>query len=210
MTEQTEEQEKIRKDQIANSKKSLEDIVYQTVRGANSLRTDPFKYGQLGLNAGENAYEKFDQNEKIRKLKDEIYNERLSQGKSLGVYGEPIYPTNYDVSVKIAQQVEQHKTLIPLKDLEEIVKKLGFGFDFSVPEQFKEIAPIQIIQKTAAGAALNEYEKDALAIYQMLSEAYDRSVALKIGKEGYFSDLNAMGKQISNKYAPKKEAEAGK
>ena len=143
-------------------------------------------------------------------MKDDIYKEKLEEGKKYGVYGEPIYPTNYDISLKIAQQVEEHKTLIPLKDLEEIVKKIAEGFDFSVPEQLKEITPIEILHKAQKGAELNEYDKDVLMVYQMLSEVYNRAVALKISKEGYFSDFNEMGKKISEKYAPKKEKGKGK
>ena len=53
MTDETDKKEKMKRDLIANSKKSLEDIVYQNVMGANQLKTNPFLYGQLGLSAGE-------------------------------------------------------------------------------------------------------------------------------------------------------------
>jgi len=96
-----EEMQKIRKDMIENSRTSLENVVYQDVMGANQLRTNPFKYGEYGLGAGERKYESFSQDEKIRKMKDDIFAQRQNRGKALGVYGEPVYPTNYDISLNV-------------------------------------------------------------------------------------------------------------
>ncbi len=194
------EAEKMREEHISNAKKSLEDRVYQTVAGANHLKSQPFLYGQLGLSAGENAYNGFYGAEKLKKMRDEMFSQELEQGKRLGVYGEPIYPTNYEISKRIMSQIEEHKTVIPLKDLADIVKKTGQGFEFSVPDQFKGAIPFEILSRASQGAKLNEIEQDALGIYQLLSQAYDRSVSLKTGKDGYFSDLNEIGRQISEKY----------
>ena len=202
MTSNEEAIKKMRKKQIANSKKSLEKIVYQKVTGANQLKSNPFEYGQLGLSAGEKTYKEFHDDVEIKKIKDEIYKEKLEHGKALGVYGEPIYPTNYDVSIKIAEQVEEHKTLVPLKILEEIVKNLAkdFDFRFSVPEQLKEMSAVEILMKKQRGAKLTEQENDALSVYKILSDSYNRAVALKIGKRGYFADINAFSEQLAQKY----------
>ena len=61
-------EEKARKEKIENSKKSLENIVYQTVMGANQLKSNPFLYGQLGRGAGENAYNSFYEKDRIGKI----------------------------------------------------------------------------------------------------------------------------------------------
>ncbi len=204
-----EEMQKIRKDMIENSRTSLENVVYQDVMGANQLRTNPFKYGEYGLGAGERKYESFSQDEKIRKMKDDIFAQRQNRGKALGVYGEPVYPTNYDISLNIAEQVEQHKQIVPLKVLEEIVTGLAgdMGFSFTVPEHLKSISMAEISMKQQPGAKLTEKENEAIAVYQRLSDAYNRAVALRIAQPGYFSDINEFGRKLTEKYAPKKRQE---
>lgn len=200
-------EEKERKERISNAKTSLENIVYQTVMGANHLKSNPFLYGQLGMGAGENAYNSFYENDKIKEMKDAEFNQKLAEGKALGIAGEPMYPTNYDISIRIAKQVEEHKMTIPLRDLGDVIKKISPELKFSVPEQLAGITPLNLMTKLSQKKQLNDAEKDAFAVYKGLSEAYNRGVALKVGREGYYADLNEQLNEISEKYAPKKTEE---
>jgi hypothetical protein len=51
--------------------------------------------------------------------------------------------------------------------------------------------------------ALNEEEKDALNVYEFLSQAYNRGVALR--NCNYFADVNELGRMIKEKYEPKEK-----
>ena len=96
-----------------------------------------------------------------------------------------------------------------LKVLEEIVTGLAgdMGFSFTVPEHLKSISMAEISMKQQPGAKLTEKENEAIAVYQRLSDAYNRAVALRIAQPGYFSDINEFGRKLTEKYAPKKRQE---
>ena len=145
--------------------------------------------------------------DQVRNLKDEEYNAKVKEGEALGVFGEPTYPTNYDVSFKISKILEESKMVLPLKDLEGIVKKVADGLELKVPKGLSEYVPHELFSKVAKARAsgkkedgLSEKEKDALNFYQILSQAYDRGIAYEAGKSGYFADINAAAEKISQKY----------
>ena len=193
------------------ARKTLESKLFQNIVGSNKVRTNPFLYGQLGVNGAEPTYDDSMSSDEVTKIRKEIYQERKKEGEGLDVYGEPSYPNNYDVSVKISREVENSKRLLSLKELEGIVKSVASGLDFSVPDEFKAYVPQELYEKHAMAEIakktgkeakpLSEKEKDALIIYQeILSKAYDRGIALNAAQSGYFADINALGKQFSEKY----------
>ncbi len=73
--------------------------------------------------------------------------------------------------------------------------------------QYKAIVEGKSIRDIKPQDALNEQELDALGVFQqILSPAYNRAMAFRAAKGSYFADVNGLGKQISEKYKPKEEA----
>ncbi len=204
--------EEIREKQKKHAKMTLEDKLNQKFLGSNHVMKNQALYGQLGVSSAESVYDECIKSQKANEVRNEVYKERKEEGDSFDVYGEPAIG-NYDISVYMLKQIEESKSLLPLGELEGIVKNIASEFDFEVPEELKNYVPAELYQKTqlAKLSGKNEYElseqeKDALVIYQeLLSKAYNRGAALNSAKENSFADLNSLGKKISEKYNPKKE-----
>ena len=198
------------------AKRDLQDEFYQGIVGSN-LGQDVSQYGELGKQGAEAAYETLMDGDKVRKIIGDDYQARLQKGKRLGIVGQPNRLTPYDVSSKIAEMLQNDRAILPLGDLEEIVKSIATGLEFSVPEKLRKYIPQKLYLKAGEakasgedGNGLSEKEVDALNSYQILSQAYDRGVALRASQSGYFADLNQLGKQISEKYKPKEKSAEGK
>ncbi|GIU68186.1 MAG: hypothetical protein KatS3mg001_036 [Candidatus Pacearchaeota archaeon] len=184
-----------------NAISNLEYELYQGVFGSNQVRNNPLLYGQLGLFGAEQKYTELMFSEEIERKRKEEYLSRLKEGKAFGVFGEPSYPTNYEISLKIAKILEESKMVVSLADLERIVRGLSNGFEFSVPTELASYTAESILSKPEENRT--EQEKDALNAFNILREAYNRAVSLKVASSGYFADLNEAGKEILEKYKPK-------
>lgn len=186
-----------------NLKNTLEDKFIQNTLGSNNVKNNPFMYGQLALQGANSTYDASMFSEEANKMRKEIYEQEKLQGQQLGVFGDPAYPSNYDVSLKIAKQVSEVMGLGKLGDLESAVQPLAGGFDFKVPEKLKNYSAYELIVKAQKGEKLSEDEQKALASQQILNSAYMRAVSLNASKSNYFADLNEQGKQITESYKPK-------
>lgn len=193
------------------AKRDLNDKFYQTVVGAN-LGQDVSQYGELGKQGAETTYETLMDGDRVRKMIDDDYQSRLQKGKRLGIIGQPNRLTPYDVSSKIAEMLNNDQAILTLGELEEIVKGVAPDVE-SIPDVLKGYVPAKLHVKIAEAKekekpedVLSEKEKYALIVYQELSKAYDRGLALMANRTGYFADINATLKQISKKYKPKKKA----
>ena len=62
---------------------ALEDKFFQQLFGANALKKDPFKFGQVGMSAGAQNYADFMESEKADKIRKDIYAQRLLSRRSL-------------------------------------------------------------------------------------------------------------------------------
>jgi len=192
------------------SRKSLESILLQGIAGGNIVRSNPLDYGQLGLRGGEATYESAMNSNEVKKIREDAYKKSKAEGDALGVFGEPAYPTNYDVSVRVMRELEEYKAVIPLKELGDIVKGIAPGFDFTVPAELENYVPGELFPKLARAQAakesrkkadeLTEAEKDAFNVYQLLSHAYNRGLGLRAAQSGYFADLNQAAEKITEKY----------
>ncbi len=209
----TTKKETTKEEMIAdNVKKTLEDKFIQNIVGSNAVKTNPFMYGQLGVAGGEQTYNEVMFSEKANKIKQETYNQKKKEGEQLGVVGEPTYETNYDISLKIAKQVNEVMAMAKLKDLEKIVKTVAKGFEFEIPENLKNYSMQEVLVKAVNGkgeldeSKLNEDEQKVLATQQLLSQAYTRGVSLIASQSNYFADLNFKAKQIMDSYKPAGEA----
>lgn len=190
-----------------NVKKTLEDKFIQNVVGSNNAKNNPFLYGQLGVNGANSTYENSMFSENATKIRKEMYDKKKNEGEQLGVYGDPSFPSNYDVSLKIAQQVHEVMALGKIGDLEDHVKSIAKGFDFTVPDKLKNFSVNELIMKLQKGENLSNDEKMALQTQKLLSEAYTRAAALNSIQSNYYSDLNSIGKEITDAYKPKEKKE---
>jgi len=209
-------QEEIEKKRREVARKTLENKVLQGVLGSNQIRKKPFLYGQLAVNGAEDTYNEVMNSEEVKEIRNDLYKKVKEKGDGLGVYGEPSI-SHYDVSVEILQQIEENKLRLPLKDLGEIVKSIAgnYNYDFEVPKELSDYVPSELDKKIQGAIiksaqegkkikpedVLNEKEKDALEVYQFLSQAYNRGVSLRTCN--YFADLNELGKKIMEKYKSK-------
>lgn len=183
------------------ARKYLEDKLSQSIAGSNRVKSNPSLYGQLGLQGGEVAYEDAMNSDAAKKLRDEIYAEEKARGEGLGVYGEPTQPSNYQVSTKLVQILEDSKRAISLKDLGEVVKQLAPDFKFEVPKELEAYVPNELLVKVQGDTSkLTEDEQYAIQTYKVLSGAYNRAVELKATKSGHYADLNQAAEQITEKY----------
>lgn len=189
--------------------RDLKDEFYQTVVGSNRGQ-DVSLYGALGKQGAEAAYEVLMNGDRVRKMIDGDYQTRLQIGKNRGLVGQPNRLTPYDVSFKIAEQIEQDKAILTLGELEGIVKGIDDGFEFVVPKKLRGMKFYKLREKLAEkkskGMDPSEQEVDAINSYQILTKAYDRAVTFKAIKAGDFADLNEAGREISERYEPKKKA----
>ena len=208
------EKEKTTQEKIAeNLKATLESKFIQDVVGSNAVKTNPFMYGQLGLPGGEEAYLSAMSSEEANKIRQDDYNQKIKEGKQLGVAGEPSYATNYDLSLKIAKQVQEIMTLGKLGDLEGIVKTVAKGFEFEIPENLKNYSMQEVLAKAMNEKGeidqtkLSEDEQKVLVAQQLLSQAYTRGVGLMASQSNYFADLNSQAKQIMDSYKPEEKSE---
>src|SRR4030042_3886239 len=191
-----------------NVKKTLESKLIQSTIGSNLVKSQPYEYaGRLGLQSAESVYEQTMLSDEAKKIRDGLYTDKLKEGKQIGVAGEPAYPSNYDVSLKLMKEANEVMAVAKLSELEKIAKETGAKLSFEVPAELKDFSTVELIKKEynpKTGEVdikkLDEKEKDALGFYQTLSEAYMRACALKASKANYFADLNAQGKQIADKY----------
>ena len=165
---------------------TLESILIQNTLGAN-LASDVTQYGLMGKNASKGTFD----NKEIKEAKEEHYKNLSKQYESLGVAGEPTYPSNSDISYKIISGLENVMKTSYLEDLAEGVNKFIPGLDFKLPEK------------------LNEDEQTAFGVYTKLREAYRLTAAQKIINSNYLGDIKQYLSGVMEKYnpAPKKEGE---
>jgi|ETNmetMinimDraft_2_1059921.scaffolds.fasta_scaffold18322_2 hypothetical protein len=196
--------------------KTLEGKLFQNTLGSNLVRSQPHEYGQLGLRSGEATYHEVTSDETFNKQRQEIYNQKKKGMEQDGVYGEPAMPSNSEISHLLMRQLREVMGMATLSELEEHTKDIGAELDFKVPEKLRKMSYEKIISGAKENGKitnegrldidkLTEDEKDALGMYQVLSQAYERACARNASQANYFEDLSNTGKDIAKKYNPKKE-----
>lgn len=198
-----------------NVKKTLESKFLQNSVGTNLIKSNPYLYtGELGYQSATSLYDQTMASDDSKKIKEDLYNKRLEQGRELGVADAPSPTSNYDVSVYAMQQINEVLQIARLGELEKTVSGLGVKLPFQVGE-LSDYLTTDLIKKGLDESGkfdikkLNEKEQDALAMHHTLSEYYKRACALNASKANYFSDLDAQGKKIADKYK-KEEAKPSK
>ena len=193
--------------------KTLESKFIQNSVGSNLVKTNPYLYaGELGYQSAGSVYTQTMSGKEAKEEKDSLYNSKKQEGEQLGVFGEPAYPSDYDLSVKLARQLYETITVAKISELEKAAKSVGAKLDFEVPAELKDYVNAELIQKAynpekgeVDVKSLDEKEQHALALYQVLTESYRRACALKTTQTNYFADLSEQGKKICDSYKPKEE-----
>ncbi len=185
---------------------TLERTLIQNTLGAN-LASDVAQYGTSGAESAKYAFN----GEEIKKAKEEEHQKLSKQYESLGVAGEPTYPSNSDISYKIIQGLEQVMEQSYLEDIAEGVNKFVSGLDFKLPDKLKNYVPSELMQKamTAKGEVdikkLSEDEGIALSVYHKLREAYRLTTAKKVIDSNYLGDTKQYLNSVMEKYNPTPE-----
>jgi len=175
----------------------------QNTLGAN-IASDTVKYGTEGKEASKGAFN----NEEIKKAKEEQYNQLTKEYESMGIAGEPTYPSNSDFSYKVIQGLEQVMETSYLEDLAEGVNKIAPELKFELPDKLKRYVHKELIQKaiTAEGKLdtekLSEDEQIALGVYDKLREAYRLTVAKNVMDSNYLGDIKTSLNAVMEKYNP--------
>lgn len=181
----------------------LEDEFTLSVIGSNQVKKKPFLYGELGMAAADAAYTDAMNGEEAQKRRAVVYDKKKRAGDQLGVHGEPAFPTNYDLSLEVASAVNESMSELPLGLLENIVKGVADGLEVEVPDKLKMIKYDELMDKVGPKgdlSKLNEKERDALQLFNLLKQAYEHGAALKATQSNYFADLNKAGKEIAESY----------
>jgi len=98
------------------------------------------------------------------------------------------------------------QAIAKIGELEKYAKDAGANLDFEVPEDLKDYSQADLFQKAVNEEGkidlnkLNEKERDAFQMQQVLTQSYERAIGLKAAQTNYFADLGSVGKQIANKY----------
>ena len=193
---------------------TLESKLIQGTLGSNLVQSDPFKYGQIGKDAGENyASGKDFQEEKQRR-----YEQESAEYESLGVFGEADYPSNKVASHKILLGLNQLMETSYLGDLYDFVKEMAPSFaptsKHELPNELREYTHIDLIRKATEEKGgkivinpkkLSKEEQTALDWYESLKVAYRDTAAIKMGTSNYLSDINAQLEKVNEDYYKSKE-----
>ena len=212
-TEEQKRQEQLEKQRNV-AKDTLESGLVQKVLGGANVKSNPFQYGQLGLNGGEQTYADAKSSEDFGKRRGEMYQKSLQNRDSRNPEEPQI--SDYDVIQSYIRQVDEGSSILTLKELEGIVgglvKKTGSSLEYEVPEQLKQTSYLDIMQKAVDEktgkvdeSKLSEDDKYALTAHQYLTDAYNKACGLKAASINYFADTNAALKEISEKYKTSEE-----
>ncbi len=206
MAKELSPEEQREKNRVENVKSTLESKLIQSAIGGNEVKANPYLYGQLGLSGGEQTYVDAMGGENANKVRADLYKEKQVERQQLGIAEEAPYATNYDVVAKLKKQLGEVQMIAKISELEEYAKSAGANLDFEVPEDLKNYSQEELYKKAINKEGkidikkLDDKERDALQMQQVLTQSYERAIGLRAAQTNYFADLSSAGKQIANKY----------
>jgi hypothetical protein len=208
------------KKELSNLEKTLLRGDFQQIVGTNVAKSDPTRYGSFGLEVAEPAYDNVMQSEAIAKVRNAEYQNKKAEYQSRGVFGDPAYLSNPEVSNLVMKQIDEQMSIASLGELYNVIKKIAPGLDFKIPEQLKGLSQTKLMQSAIEKKALtdkgldakklSEDEQNAFALYQTLSSTYKEANVLNLLNAGVYGQANAVGNAIWEKYNPKPKEEAPK
>ena len=78
--------EEVRDMRIANARKTIENKFFQEVVGVNQVKSNPYAYGELGLQGADGSYSGIIGSEDFNKARTKLYSQAKAKGQSLGVF----------------------------------------------------------------------------------------------------------------------------
>lgn len=198
MTEEKNEQEKI-KEMRESAKKNLEDSFYLDILGSNALKSNPYEFGQIGTNSGNNVYQESLSGEKAQKIRQEFYETEKKEYERLGVAGEPDYASNPRISAYVLKIMQESVQKTKLSELEKIVGIKGL----EIPEDVKKL------EEDLEGRKLNIddiNDKDKSKIEIMMAykglafEALKKKSALNIMNGHAYDDIKETYKKLGEEF----------
>jgi len=208
-----------KKKEPSNLEKTLLRGDFQQIVASN-LGQNFEKYGSFERDIAEPAYQQTMQSEEITKLRNSIHNQQKAEYKSRGVFGDPGYLSDPQMSNHIMTQIDEEMSLASLGELYSVIKKVAPSLDFKIPEQLKGLSQQKLLQSAIEKKALTEKgldpkklsedEQNAFALYQTLSNTYKEANVLNLLNAGVYGQANQVGNAIWEKYNPKPKEEAPK
>jgi hypothetical protein len=190
-----------------NVRNTFESELIRKIIGGNSVKKNPFLYGQLGFPGGKQTYLDAMMSSEADDLRNQRYSQKLHEQQQLGIGEEPPYTSNYELVKSLKLQLGQVQKIARLEELEEHARKVGADLNFEVPENLKKYCIAEIEEKIYDNktgkvdeSKLTEEEKDAFGMYQYLTMAYERALAVNASQSNYFADINEGASKITDKY----------
>lgn len=210
----TKEAKKDGREEIVKS--TLENKFLQDAAGGSLVKSNPFTYGELGKQGGDEAYQNLIFNEEFIGRKQELYKQKKATMLQSGVSDEPSI-SDPDVLVSIMNQLREVMGKATVGELREYAKAAGADLNFETPGELKGLSYEKILasamekeaiskDRTLDTSKLSDIEKDAMAMYQICSQAYEHACAINVSQKGHFTEINAQGSAIADKYKPKEKA----
>lgn len=197
-----EQKEEVRKGAVKN----LESKLFQKVVGSNLVLSSPYEFGSVAMNGGQQTYGELGSDAEFNAIGEKSVKAQREEYRNAQIYGEPARPSTADISYQVKRIVESSKSQLCLGDLEESVLKVGAKLKFKVPEKMKKLSVQEIYARLSKEKREkpSDEERDVLNMYTLLGKAYDTQCA--VAGIDYFGEINALGKEIEEKYADKKKA----
>lgn len=195
--EETHEDREIR---LQNLERILLNPFNRDIVASNYLRENESLFGELGKNAGNSYYEGAMVSDEAQRVRNKLYEEEKKEKKRLGIADEVPYTDNYRVVKKIMEMRDSAFLGLPLKRLEESIKKVVPGLEFKVPNELRDATGTELVMKQMYGNDLSEAEKHILNVIGYLKSAYTSSLALNQVNQGHLAGLNAHGKTLEEAY----------
>ena len=200
MTNEQSREEIIRQGAIEN----LVNPHFQMLVGSNRVLgpQGALQYGENGVQGAQATNDRLASGEYVRGLIEKDYQSKLREKERLGLSGDPTPLTIYDITEKGAKMLEQSMKVLSLRDLVEIVRSVSDGSDIDLPEELQDYVGGELIFKLSRGEDLSEDERNALGVFQYVSETYNRGISYNASGASRFADLNQAIGKITDKYRP--------
>ena len=212
MADEKQNKKEISPEELAVRNLGLES--YLGVAGQNYIRQNRGLYGELVSNAAENI--DILESKEAQEIRKQIEEQEKAVREQTGYVGPYDGARNSDILFGIYRITRESLALVKLGDLEKILKEKGAKLDFDVPEKLKNLSQNDLVEKAQEKgvgsdgkidiSTLDETYQDAFVMQKVLGQAYDLLGAQKIMQGvDFYAGVNAQGKAIAKKYAPKKE-----
>jgi len=178
---------------------NLENEFYRMLNGSNTLRKDPFYFGQSGHKIAEGLYGSLMTGKEAVDFRNKLYKDALEEREQLGLADMPSYPGNDQVSKYAVMLINEAIMKLPLGNLEKIAtEKIAKGAKLDVPEEFKSYTGMEEDLD-------DETRKMILTYKKLVSEAIKLGNASAVMEGHQYDDINAYAQKLKEAYEKSKE-----